>query len=88
MVRWLLKGTAKLLLSAQVNFRLLQKHLPLTYALWSVDEGEIYVCGSGGIGVELENKFGDLLRNAYFCLKESNYGTGFNLCSEGHRRHG
>lgn len=29
--------------------------------------------------MELENKFGDLLRNAYFCLKESNYGTGLNI---------
>ena len=55
------------------------KELPLTNTLRSVDEGEIYVCGSGGIGVELENKFGDLLRYAYFCLKESNYGTRFNI---------
>jgi hypothetical protein len=38
-----------------------------------------YVCGKVVASGWNENKFGDLLRNAYFCLKGFNYGTGFNI---------
>ena len=50
-VHWLLQGMVKLLFLVQVNFSLLQKHLPLTNTLRSKGEGEIMFVGGGDVGV-------------------------------------
>lgn len=49
-VHWLLQGTVKLLFLVQVNFSLLQKHLPPHLCSAECDEGEVMFVGEVASG--------------------------------------